>query len=163
MELELLRSLATWLEGSALSKYIVNSQHAWYVFEILHFAGLALLIGGVGILDLRILGAAKGLPVGPLHQAVPWGVAGFALCVISGVLFVVGEPANFLFRPVFQLKMLFVLVAGINVLVFYLFMFRDVEALGPGDDAPMRAKAIAAISLFLWFGVIFWGRWLGVA
>jgi len=124
---------------------------------------IALLIGGVGVFDLRILGVAKKLPVGALHQMLPWGITGFVLCVISGVLFVAGEPFTFLLRPAFQLKMLFILLAGINVLVFYLAMFHDVEALDPRDDAPVSAKAVAATSLFLWFGVIFWGRWLGVA
>jgi hypothetical protein len=115
------------------------------------------------MLDLRVLGVAKDLPVGPLHRLVPWGIFGFLLCVVSGTLFVVGEPFQFLERGTFQLKMLFILIAGINVLVFYLFMFRDVETLGPGDDAPLPAKAIAAFSLFLWIGVIYWGRLLGIA
>jgi hypothetical protein len=163
MELELLTSAATWLKSTALSSFVTNSDWAWYTCEILHFIGLVLLIGAVGMLDLRVLGVAKDLPVGPLHRLVPWGVFGFLLCVVSGTLFVVGEPFQFLERGTFQLKMLFILIAGINVLVFYLFMFRDVEALGPGDDASLPTKAIAAFSLFLWIGVIYWGRLLGIA
>lgn len=163
MQPQFLISFAMWLEKSALGSFVDHSAHIWYVCEILHFLGLALLVGAVGLFDLRMLGVAKNLPVGPLHQLLPLGVAGFALCVISGVVFVAGEPVAFLLRGVFQLKMLFVLLAGINVLVFYLFMFRGVEALGPGDDAPAAAKAVAAISLLLWYGVIYWGRYMGVA
>jgi hypothetical protein len=160
MESELLKSLAMWLKSTALSSF-VTSGWTWAICETLHFLGLCLLIGAVGILDLRLLGVAKKLPVGPLHQLLPWGILGFALCVTSGVLFVTGEPFLFLERGNFQLKMLFVLLAGINVLIFYVFMFREVEALGPGDDAPIQAKAVAAISVFLWLGVIYWGRLLG--
>ena len=160
---ELLEPLANWLKSTALSSFVTNSDWAWYTFETLHFIGLALLIGAVGILDLRMLGVAKNLPVGPLHRLIPWGILGFALCVVSGVMFVTGEPVLFLTKGVFQLKMLFILLAGINVLAFYFFVFHEVEALGPGQDAPISAKAIAAISLFLWFGVIYWGRLMGVA
>ena len=59
----------------------------------------------------------------------------------------------------FQLKMLFMALAGINILAFYLTgVSRAVDALGPGDDAPMSAKIIGAVSLFLWIGVIYFGR-----
>ena len=162
MQSELLESLAVWLKSTALSAF-VSSGWTWAICETVHFLGLCLLIGSVGMLDLRMLGVARKLPVGPLHQLLPWGILGFALCIISGVLFVTGDPDSFLQRDTFQLKMLFVLLAGINVLIFYLFMFREVEALGPGDDAPIQAKVVAAVSLFLWFGVIYYGRLLGVA
>lgn len=162
MQSELLESLAIWLKSTALSAYIAGGW-TWAICETLHFFGLCLLIGSIGMLDLRLLGVAKKLPVGPIHQLIPWGMFGFALCIISGALFVTGDPDSFLQRDTFQLKMLFVLLAGINVLIFYLFMFREVEALGPGDDAPFRAKAVAATSLFLWFAVIYYGRLLGVA
>lgn len=58
--------------------------------------------------------------------------------------------------------MLFILLAGINVLAFYLLVYLEAEALGPGDDAGMQAKAIAAVSLSLWIGVIIWGRLIGL-
>ncbi len=162
MEFELLTSLATWLKSTSLSSFITGSNWAWSTFETLHFVGLALLVGAVGILDLRMLGVAKNMPVGPLHRLIPWGILGFALCLISGVLFITAEPFQFLARGIFQIKMLFILLAGINVLVFYFGMFREVEALGPGDNASIAAKSVAAISLFLWFGVIYWGRLMGI-
>ncbi len=162
MQSELLESLAIWLKSTALSAF-VSGGWTWAVCETIHFLGLCLLIGSIGMLDLRLLGVAKKIPIGPLHQLLPWGLLGFALCIVSGAVFVTGDPDSFLQRDTFQLKMLFVLLAGINVLIFYLFMFREVEALGPGDDAPIRAKVVAAVSLFLWFGVIYYGRLLGVA
>jgi hypothetical protein len=58
-----------------------------------------------------------------------------------------------------QVKLLFIALAGINLLVFYQSgMSRVVDRLGPGDDAPPLAKAIGGTSLFLWVGVVFWGR-----
>ena len=55
-------------------------------------------------------------------------------------------------------KLLFIFLAGINLLVFRLTVFQEVMRLGPGDDAPLLAKVIGGTSLFLWFGVIWWGR-----
>jgi hypothetical protein len=67
----------------------------------------------------------------------------------------------------FWAKIAFILLAGVNVLLFYVSgIFQAVETLGAGEDAPRGAKAIAATSLFLWVGVMFWGRmlpFLGVA
>jgi hypothetical protein len=72
-----------------------------------------------------------------------------------------GDPFQYIHNWVFWCKMLFVLLAGANVLAFYISgVFKDVEALGPGDDAPLPAKIIAAVSLFLWFGVMYLGRML---
>jgi hypothetical protein len=160
---DLLNPVALWIKSTALSAFITESDWAWYTCETVHFVGLALLIGAVGILDLRMLGIAKQLPVGPLHRLIPWGVLGFILCVVSGGLFVVGEPGSFLTRDAFQYKMLFIVLAGLNVVLFYVFMYREVEALGADDDAPPLAKVIAGTSLLLWFGVIYWGRLMGVA
>jgi hypothetical protein len=61
----------------------------------------------------------------------------------------------------FGFKMLFLALAGINALLYSVTgVKRNVEALGPDDDAPVSAKAICAASLFLWVGVMFWGRML---
>jgi hypothetical protein len=144
------------------------SPWAWPLSETLHFIGLCLLIGMVGIYDLRVLGLGKGLPLAALKRLIPWGVFGFVLCVITGALFVGGMGANLvgdngydvIVRDVYlQLKLLFILLAGINLLAFYLTgAARAVDALGPNDDAPLGAKVIAGTSLFLWLGVVVFGR-----
>ncbi|MBI2149508.1 MAG: hypothetical protein HYU27_02735, partial [Acidobacteria bacterium] len=114
--------------------------------------------------DLRLLGMAKDLPIAPLRRLLPWGVVGFVLCVISGSLFVGGLGGNLigahpydilLHDEYLQLKLLFIFLAGINLLIFYATgMSRAVDVLGPGDDAPMPAKILAGTSLSLWIAVI---------
>ena len=136
--------------------------------ETFHFIGLCLLVGIVGLFDLRMLGVAKGLPVSALKRLLPWGVFGFVLCLVTGALFVGGIGANLyganaydvIRRDIYlQLKLIFILLAGMNLLAFYLTgAARRVDALGPGDDAPLLAKVIAGTSLFLWLGVVVLGR-----
>jgi len=156
-----------WLRWPSLEVFMAYPW-AWPLCETLHFIGLCLLIGIVGSFDLRLLGVAKGLPLAALKRLLPWGVFGFVLCLITGGLFVGGIGANLvgdnafdvIMRDIYlQLKLIFIFLAGINLLAFYLTgMARAVDALGPGDDAPPLAKVIAGASLFLWIGVVVFGR-----
>jgi hypothetical protein len=152
------QSLQSYLETTRLSYFMVHSDFAWPICESLHFLGLSLLIGTVGLLDLRMLGMAKELSPRAMHRLVGWGIFGFAINVVTGTMFFVGIPYQYIYNGAFQLKMLCVMLLGVNVLVFYLTMYRKVSVLGPGDVAPLGARIAAGISLFLWIAVICLGR-----
>ncbi len=154
------QALVVWLRQTMLSSLVTGNVWVWPTLETLHFFGLSLLIGTIGVFDLRLLGMAKGLPAKPMSRLIPWGIAGFLLNVVTGVLFFVGEPANYVNNIAFYCKMTFVGLAGVNVLVFYLTVAKRVEALGPGEDSPWGAKLIAAASLLLWIGIMAAGRLL---
>jgi hypothetical protein len=128
--------------------------------EALHFIGMALLIGVVGVIDLRVLGVARGLPIGALHRLLPWAFFGFALNVLTGLTFFAGDPHAFASNAAFRLKMLLILLAGLNALWFRLSVFIDVEKWGPGIDASRLAKVISAVSLFFWGAVITCARFI---
>src|SRR5258708_7230645 len=162
-------------EGSAVSKMVrrfepspgrvaelMTASKWWWAFMMdLHFVGLALLVGTGGILDLRILGFAKQIPIAPLHRLVPWAMAGFGINLVTGVLAFTGMDQYYTYNWAFWLKMLAIMLLGLNVAAFYLTgAFESVEGLGPGGDAPPLAKFIAASSLFLWFAVITLGRYI---
>jgi hypothetical protein len=149
-----------WLKASAFSHFITDYPWVWPACETLHFMGMALLVGVVGAVDLRMLGVMKRVSFAPLHRLLPWGIAGFVINLITGFLFFAGDPYQYKDNIAFLFKVLFIVLAGINVLIFYLVPFRQVEGMGPGDDAPVSAKVIAAVSIFLWFGVVYWGRML---
>jgi len=150
-----------------VEEFLRSYAWAWPLCEFIHFIGLSLLVGIVAMFDLRLLGMAKHLPIAPLRRLLPWGVFGFVLCVGSGAAFVTGIEANVSIHPYvilvndiwLQLKLLFIFLAGLNLLAFYLTgVSRAVDALGPGEDAPPLAKLIAGTSLFLWVGVMYFGR-----
>ena len=153
---------AVWagLKQSIFGYFITAYPWAWPFCEILHFIGMALLIGVVIAVDLRMLGFMKRVPFGPLHRLIPWGIAGFIINLVTGFLFFAGDPYQYIDNTAFLYKMLFIMLAGVNVLVFYFVPFREVERLGPGEDAPISAKIVAATSIFLWFGVMYMGRML---
>jgi hypothetical protein len=154
-------ALVGWLTATHLSGFVSQHQWVWPACETLHFIGLALLIGNIGLLDFRLLGIVKDIAFAPLNRFVRWAVLGFAINLTTGIVFFVGNPAQYVYNVAFGYKLGFMALAGVNVLIFYAAgLSRSVEALGPGDDAPMPVKVIAAASLFLWVAVMYMGRML---
>jgi hypothetical protein len=152
------RSFEVWLQGTSLSMFMNHSPIGWPISACLHFIGLSLLLGTVGLFDLRLLGVAPGLSPSAMHKLIPWGVLGFAINVITGTMFFVGKPDRYVNNAAFAFKLAFLVMLGINVLIFYAISYRKVATLGPGDSAPLGAKIAAATSLVLWIGVICAGR-----
>jgi hypothetical protein len=150
------------LSNNTLNEFVNDYRWVWPICEMIHFVGMALLFGTIGFLDLRLLGLARGLPVAGVSRLVPWGVAGFGLCAVTGYFFVagsVGGPIDHLTNRAFQLKSLCLLLAGLNVLVFFATgVSRAVEVVGPGETAPAAGKVVAASSLALWLAVVYFGR-----
>lgn len=146
---------------SKFTDLMLVSKYWWAFMMDLHFIGLALLIGTVGILNLRVLGFEKRLTGASLHRLMPWAMAGFGINVLTGTLAFIGMPAYYTFDVAFWLKILAILLLGLNAAIFYLTdAFQSVERLGPGEDAPRLAKLVAGSSLFLWFAVITLGRYI---
>ncbi|HEY4580658.1 MAG TPA: DUF6644 family protein [Candidatus Acidoferrales bacterium] len=152
-------SFAKWLETTTLHP-VMHYRGVWPTLEAFHFVGLMLLLGTVLLLDLRMLGVAKQLPLGSLHQLVlPWALAGFGVSLITGICFIIGFATDYVGNIAFYLKLGALLLLGINALIFYVTpIHREVAAVAPGEDAPAAAKMIATISVFLWFSVIALGR-----
>ena len=138
----------------------MNTAWAWPAVESVHFIGLTLLFGSIATWDLRLLGMAKRVPIIAFHRLVPFAVLGFAINMASGSMFLMTSPDQYIYNPAFHFKMLFIALAGLNVLVFYLTMFRRVSALGAGAAAPRVAKISGAVSLVFWLAVIICGRLL---
>src|SRR2546428_1827958 len=110
--------LEIWLKSTYLS-HMMHTWWAWRTAESLHFFGLSLLLGTVGIFDLRLLGFARQISLPALHRLIPFGIFGYFINVVTGISFFVGEPDQYLYNPSFQIKMVFMTLAGINVLLFY--------------------------------------------
>jgi len=131
---------------------------SWPAAESLHFLGLTLLFGSIAAWDLRLMGMAKRVPIVAFHRLVPFAVLGFAINAASGSMFLMTAPDQYIYNPAFHLKFMLVALAGLNVLVFYLTIFRRVRTLGPGAATPPGARISGAVSLACWIGVIVCGR-----
>jgi uncharacterized membrane protein len=136
----------------------MRTEWGWPAVESVHFIGLTLLFGAIAAWDLRLLGMAKRVPIVAFHRLVPFAVLGFAINATSGLMFLVTEPDQYLYNPAFQFKLLFMALAGLNVAVFYLAVYRRVSGLAPGVDTPRAVKVFGATSLICWMAIIVCGR-----
>src|SRR5260370_12843774 len=104
---------------SKFTDLMLVSKYWWAFMMDLHFIGLALLIGTVGILNLRILGFEKRLTGASLHRLMPWAMAGFGINVLTGTLAFIGMPGYYTFHGAFLLNFLAVILLRLNVAEFY--------------------------------------------
>jgi hypothetical protein len=139
----------------------------WWLVPLcktLHYFSIAVLVGIVGLVDLRIFGVAKGLPLRPLQRLMPWAVCAFVVAAASGYVLLRIMPTNALGPPVnlaFAAKMLFLVMIGLNdVLYFATGLKRQVDAVSAGESTSASAKIVAAVSIALWIGVVYWSRML---
>ena len=151
-----------WLEATLRSftqvGLLMKQEWSWPIAESVHFVGLTLLFGSIVAWDLRLLGVARHVPIAAFHRLVPFAVLGFATNAASGTFFLMTYPDQYVYNPAFHLKFLCLILAGVNVAVFYISMFRRVKRLGPGALGPVAARMSGAVSILLWAVVIVAGR-----
>jgi len=149
------------IEMSALGVAMRQSLWLYPIVEIVHLTGIALLVGSIAILDLRLLGLTRSLPVRRLASHIlPWTAASFLLIVPSGLSMFVAHAGDFIQSPVFVLKICLILTAGVNAAVFHAGVFRGAADWDVNRPSPAAARVSAALSLLLWISVIACGRLL---
>lgn len=129
--------------------------HPWAypAMEVIHIAGISMLLGNLVLLELRVFGRGRELPVAALARlALGVGLAGFSLAAASGLLMFASQAAELLANRAFTLKMLLLLAAGCNAAWFH----------GRGSLARCDglARAQMVLSTLIWLGVLVCGRWI---
>ena len=120
-----------------------------------HLAGIALLVGTIAVVDLRLLGLLRGRSVRNLaRRLLPWTAASFLLIVPSGLAMFVGYASELIASQVFVLKICLILCAGANAAVFHAGAFRSAASWDAGVAPPAAARTAGAVSLALWASVI---------
>jgi hypothetical protein len=153
------------LEGSGLGQAMRQWLWLYPSVETMHIVGIGLLFGSIAVLDLRLLGFSRGIPVKKLAAHVlPWTIGSFALIVPSGLLMFTAHATEFIDSEVFILKMLLILAGFVNAGVFHTTVFRSADVWDSEEmrklPPPPSVRAAAAISLVLWIAVIACGRLL---
>ncbi len=152
--------IVEWLKASSASTWINERTWVWPLAEILHFIGLSLLIGVTGVFDLRLMGFFRRVSIRAAHSLVPLAMIGFAINLLTGLVFIVGLPEQYASNRMFWWKVGFIAIAGLNAMVFESRLSARLVALEPGVDTPISAKIVGVISLVAWFGVLYCGRML---
>ena len=151
-----------WLQDHPISAHIGFTW--WFpLLEPIHVIAIALVVGSIATVDLRLLGlAAVRYPVSQVvRKLVPWTWAAFAVAAITGLGMFVSRASGYVINPAFQIKLMLLPLAFLNMAYFQFKTFRGVADWDTTAQLPPAARAAGAASLLLWAGVVFAGRWTG--
>src|ERR1041385_257123 len=144
--------------ATIVASFVIDNPWVWPGSETLHFIGLSLLFGIILMVNLRMLGVIRNVPFAAMHRLLPWGMLGLAINTATGMLFFIAKPEQYTYNIAFQWKVVFLMLAGANLL--FLTVFDGAWVFEEGDEPAVPVKLVAACSIFLWVGVIFFGRML---
>lgn len=144
---------AAWLDAIGLSGWARGSGQVYPIANVLHLLGLVMLVGGIGVVDLRLAGLWRALPVEPLARALtPVAVAGSAVMAASGTVLFAADGEALAASAMFQRKLVLIALAVANAL-FFRWRWRRL-----GGRADALARGLAITSIGLWLGVAYAGR-----
>lgn len=156
-------ALCQWLEQTWIASRVRESLWLFPAIETGHLLGMAALVGTITMFDLRLLGRAlrtkRVSEVG--RTLLPWTWAAFAVQLLTGVVLFSSEAVKLYANPAFRLKLLLILLAGIQVLIFHRTMYRGVAAWDGGQPIPRTARISGALSILLWMSIVAAGRFIG--
>jgi hypothetical protein len=149
-----------WLHDSSIGTSIRESSYAFPILETVHVLGIALLVGTIAIVDLRLLGVLfKREKVSAIvGQVLPLTWSGFVLMFVSGFLLFWSEAEKSYGNPVFRIKLVLLLLVGLNPLIFHSTIYRTVVRWDDALVVPLQARVTAILSLTLWSATIVAGR-----
>jgi hypothetical protein len=147
-----LGTVAEAVGGTAFAAWAAGSSYAYPAANVVHLLGLVLLLGGIGLVDLRLIGAFRSLPLEPLARALtPLAVSGLGLLAVSGAVMFAADTAV-ADSQTFRTKLILILVVLANAAAFR-FAFGRTAA-----PAPAAARLMGGASLLLWLAVAYQGR-----
>ena len=158
----LLNVICTWLEQTPLSQTIQATDWIVPTVQTVHILAIAVVAGSALMIDLRLIGMfGADQPLKNVSSRfLPFVWWPLLILLATGAIMIIGEPSRSLKNPAFQLKMS-LLVAAVFITGLFQFLLRHDPAFGePGSKRRRAAATIAVLSLLLWSGIIFAGRWI---
>lgn len=159
--------MATWGKGPGeydptWSELLASSLNFWGLLEGTHVLSLMLFAGTIFVVDLRLLGLIfKKTPVSVVSDRIlPLTIFGLLIMTLSGTALVFAKPLLYYHNLWFRLKVIFLIVAAINIIVFHFRVQRNMAEWDSRPQPPAPAKISAFLSLFCWLLVIMFGRFI---
>jgi len=153
--------IINFLENNVIADFIRQSLWAYPMLESIHLIGLAFVVGAVAMLDFRLIGLSKTLPVrGLTKHILPWVRFAFILITISGFLLYMSDAEYYTFKVIFWVKIGLIVIAGLNAFLFHKGIYHKVDNWNKYNQPPFRARVTGSISLVVWMSVIVTGRLL---
>jgi hypothetical protein len=160
-----LSNFLQWLHDTQFSITMRESLWTEPIVETIHVLTLTLFLGFAVLLDLRLLGVAmrRRRMSEVLRQLNPWLIAGFVVMIVTGVLLFCGDPISFYDTTFFKVKMIMLVLAGLNVLIFNSTIGRRTAEWDLDRKTPRAAKVAGVVSIVLWVAIVAAGRAIAYA
>jgi hypothetical protein len=157
-----LHDFCEWLGATDVSVGIQTVNWIIPTVQTVHILCIALVISSAAMINLRLVGAlARDEPVaGIARRYLPWIWYILPVMLLTGAILVIGEPARSLENPAFQLKMVLLAAAILTMAIVQRQLRRDPLFWESSDLRRVAARGLASISVILWVGIVFAGRWI---
>ena len=159
-----IESALAWLQSTWIATAVAENDILFPWIESVHVLAIVLVVGTISIVDLRLLGVAS-LDISAkrlMRDVIPYTWGAFAVAAITGSLMFSSDATHYAHNRLFQIKLVMLVLAGLNMAVFHLFGERDIERWeAPGATTSVAAKTAATISLVAWITVVSLGRGTG--
>ena len=152
-----------WLQATWVGKLVAESLWGYPLLETVHSIGMAMMIGSLGLINLRVLGYKPELRLLDVRQLLPLAWIGFTMNAISGTLLFSSDAVYFWDKYTFRIKMILIILGGINASLLGQRVFREAAAGAPALQPAASTKWIAFLSLVFWFGAVIAGRLIAYA
>lgn len=158
-----LQALIAFFETSGVADSIRENDNLFPLIESIHVLAISLVVGSILAVDLRLLGlASMTRSVSRVTRGIlPLTWCAFVVAVGSGGLLFISNATKYLANGYFVAKMLLIVIAGLNMLVFHFIGVRDQPRWDNGIGLPLKARFAGALSILLWVAVVTCGRWIG--
>ena len=150
-------TIFAWVADTPLAAWVISSEYIWPVLECIHFVSLCVFIGSLMIIDLRLIGFYRERCAAVIQTLIRLSVIAFAMNLATGLLFFAGNTFKYIDNSAFELKLILIMIAGINALFYKLRLSYLVDT----EEVTRASICVGYLSLLLWAGVIFAGRWTG--
>jgi hypothetical protein len=148
-----------WLQESAVSDWVATSTWGYPLTLTTHGVGLAIVVGVILIISMRVMGLFPGIPLQVTRSLLPYMWVAFVLNLISGLALFTADAERFFFALTFQLKILFIVLGLVVVVVLDQMVLKPAVQRDGAATLPGYAKPLAIVSVLLWwFSVILSGR-----
>jgi len=158
-----MHGLLTTLQDSAFATAIREGDTLFPWIEGLHVLALAIVVGTISIVDMRLIGLASHRKSVRrlLRDVLPITWSAFAFAAATGFLLFSSRAVKYASLWQFQAKMVLLVLAGVNMAYFHLVTFRSIHSWDELADTPAAAKTAGAVSLCLWIAIVIFGRIVG--
>ena len=151
------------LQDLPLSQAITGSAVIFPWIESFHVLAITFVVGSIAMVDLRLLGVSMfGDAIARMtREIVPWTLAAFSVAAVTGGLLFMSNAMRYWGNGYFRAKLVMLLLAGLNMLVFHFGAGRKLVDLPADAPIPAAARLAGFLSLAFWVVIVVLGRWVG--